>query len=349
MSGKVPNYRSAYGYWGRSTYKRVQAEQTSGKIRALLQDKLLTRGVPAWLYLPVTATTPGVATCTCVKDTNRANDRPCNECYGIGLVPGYTRAMHETVFFGASEVGTFTLASTFVDQRIKPHRILLSAGATSGTIETPDKTYTNTDSDAWETGLDAFIRDSGNTVTAEFSTDFGGTWTDVADINTTNTPVGSGSIRFRITLTRAAATDRSPAFEIIRARHVNSGAYNETHILDVREGVSRGQILVLRPWIQEQAQSDTGRGLTVDWMGDRSWTMPLDFFDTTVTADTPAARISDQKAGPHPFYEYASGIKTGDRVVMTSFKYNEEFGIFTHQSFDERKAQPNEDPYGIVF
>ena len=148
---------------------------------------------------------------------------------------------------------------------------------------------------------------------------------------------------------RSDAAHRSPAFEIVRARHVRSADYNKTGVLDKRDNVAVGQILVLRPWVIEQAQSDTGRGVTIDWMGDRSWTMPLDFFDTTLTLNSAATRVDDRAPGPHPFYEHVAGIKTGERLPITNIKWNEEFGTFTHQSFDDRRSQDNEDPYDLVF
>lgn len=257
--------------------------------------------------------------------------------------------LHETVFAGVSEAGSFTLAGCSVDTKIKPHRILLNAGATSGTITTAAKPYSNIPEDDWTTNLDAFVRDPGNTATAEFSTDGGTTWYSLAVINGANKPIGVGTLRFRITMTRTTTTDKSPAFEIIRARHVRSADWNDSLLGHVRPDLSPGQILVLRPWVAEQSSTDTGRGTLLDWAGDRSWTMPLDVFDTSLTVNTAPTRLDDSEAGPHPFYEYATGIKDGQRVAVTSVKWNEEFGVFTHQSFDERRVQTTESPYTLVY
>lgn len=332
-------------HWGRSTHRRIQSERAAAKVSQGLFEKLIARGRAVWLHLPVTS---GVV-CTCRKETSETNDRICNECYGNGYVPGFTRFMHSTVFFGVSEADLYTLTGCYVDESIKPHRILMDDGVTSATIETHDKAFSNAGDDDWETHTDLMLRQGSNTFLVEFSTDSGTTWRNVNVINGGNKPTGSGIIRFRITMNRAAATDRSPAFEIVRARHVNSENFNRDGWKVWRPDMAAGQILVLRPWAVEQTQSDTGRGVTVDWMGDRSWTMPLNRFSTAITADTQPARIEDTAAGPHPFYRHATGIKTGQNVVMTTFKWNESLGIFTHQSFDERLAQANEDPYSEVW
>lgn len=422
MPNKVPGSPGAIGYWGRSTYKRVVQEQTPGKVRALLQDKLLARGVSAFLYLPVTS---GVA-CTCRKDTKQTSDRPCPECYGTGFVPGYTRFLHETLFFTASQtdtaafatvlqslspstlsstqvfapdistpnalqsLGTSTLANlatiqtpgvananslrapalsslasvmsptvttsvaamnnVMLTRQFKPNYMQLVDGATTGFLQTNALPYYNPRGAAWEAQSEGYERVAGNSVVTTYSYDGGQNFHPLADIASTNPPpAGHGTLIFRVTLSRTAATDRSPYWSAVRARHANSHNYNRPHITQRRGNVTAGEILVLRPWIVSQRQSDTGRGNTVDWMSDRSWTAPLDFFDLSVPMDTPAARVSDDAAGPHPFYQYTRGIKAGDRIVMSSIKWNEEFGIFTHQSFDERRAQPSEPPYADVF
>ena len=187
-----------HGHWG-NPWRRIEGDQTADKVRVRLEEKLMARGVPAWLYLPVTSGTPGVVACTCEKDTTQNHDRACNECYGRGLVPGFERFLHETIHFGSSESASYTLVGCTRDLRIKPHRILMDTGITSATIETQDKAYSNADSDSWSTQTDAFLRDTGNTVTTEFSTDAGGSWFNVSLINGANQPVGAGNIRFRVT------------------------------------------------------------------------------------------------------------------------------------------------------
>lgn len=350
MPNKLDGFPGAVGYWGNSPWYRARCEQVAAKTRVLLQDKLITRGKPAWLYQPVRLGDAGVVACTCVKDTTKSNDRPCQQCYGVGLAPGYVRFMHPTVHFTAAESASYTLTQVVVSTDFKPHNFQLAAGAVAGTIETQDKAYSNPDSDTWDTHVVQYLREPGgaNTVAVEFSTDSGANWFALSAINGANQPVGTGTLRFRVTLTRTSAAVRSPVFEAVRARFLRTNDYSRA-VLAANGDVAAGQVLVLRPWVQEQAQSDTGRGVDIEWMGDRSWTAPLDFFDTTLTRDTPACRVDDEAAGPHPFYEYVTGIKDGDRIVLTALKWNEEFGMFTHQSFDERRAQADEQPYGVVW
>lgn len=423
--GKLPGANAAYGYWGRSPYKRVQQEESAERIRVLLQDKLVSRGVPVWLYLPVTS---GVV-CTCRKETNQANDRPCPECYGTGFVPGFLRFMHETVYFTASQIdsagfavldqtitgptwtpttvvphpalaggtvvplgltagpwspsttlfspsvllpsGLLTapawtssaevmgtaavttsggaLNNVMLDRKFKPNYLRLAEGALTGTLITGLIPYSNPNNEAWRYAVDSYVVEQGTSVTVEYSYDFGATFFPMVNIIEANPPVaGDGFLMFRVTLSRSSATQRSPAFSAVRARHVSSEFYRRA-LLSWRPDLLPGQVLVLRPWVVEQARNLPGQGVVLDWLGDRSWTMPLDFYDTRIVRDTPAARIPDRAPGPHPFYEHATGIKTGDRVTLTTMKWNEELGLFTHQSFDERRIQEDEPPYADVF
>ena len=69
--------------------------------------------------------------------------------------------------------------------------------------------------------------------------------------------------------------------------------------------------------------------------------------DTLLVADTPACRIDDT-LGPHPFYQFATGIQSDTRYAITKVSYNDQFGIFTQQSLDDRRVQDGE-PYWLVW
>jgi hypothetical protein len=77
--------------------------------------------------------------------------------------------------------------------------------------------------------------------------------------------------------------------------------------------------------------------------------MPLDFFDITMTRETPACKIGDVDQGPHPFYVYTDGIQNGDRFVITKTNYNTGLGtsLFTHQYLVDRLAQRGESCFKV--
>jgi hypothetical protein len=343
-SNKMRGVLRSPGYWGRSTHYRVLEEETGFKIRVLLQDKLIALGRPVFLYLPVDATTAGSVACTCVKETGQVAEDKCMTCFGTGRAPGYLRFLHQTVFFASAEFASFTLTNTAIDRTLKPNRIGLAAGQLTGTIVTQDKAFTNPNAVDWEVDAVTYLRTAGATAVVEFSTNAGGLWTNISAINGAQRPTGTGNIRFRITLTRTATTDPTPFFEIVRLRRARDEASNQ-QLLNMRlrdTSLTNGQILMARTWQVEQTIRDISRGRYTDLSGDRAWTSPLDFFDTTLTRDTPPCRIVSREAGPHAFYEHRFGVDTGRRFALVSESYNEHIIIFTHQSFADRLIPPGE-------
>lgn len=339
----------APGYWGRNPHKRIiAAEHIPGKVRTLLQDKLRGLGKPAYLYLPVVSTTAGVVACTCVRDTTNQADQPCLSCYGAHYAPGYLRFGHSTLFWASAETAGWTLAGCALDTDIRPNRVLMNTGATSCTVTTTDKAFTNPSNATWTTRTDSMLRAAGSTVAVEFSTDAGVSWYPVSEVNNTSVGLlGSGNVRLRITMTRVLAADKTPAWEITRLRRPEPENARAT-LVRQHTNFSAGQILVLRTWAIEQTAGNPGQGRQVGHLQDRGWTVPLDFFDSSLTADTPAVKIDDRGAGPHPFYELAYGIHSGDRYAITSLSYNEQLGLFTHQSWADRLAQQGES-YHLVY
>jgi len=347
--GKLTGARHAVGYWGQNPYKRIrQGDQTAEKIRVLLHDKLRSLGKSAYLYVPVTPDTPGVTACTCVRDTTDQADQPCYTCHGTHYAPGYLRFGHQTLYWASAEAADFTLVGCALDTTIRPHRVLMSAGTTTATVETTDKGFTAPGSDLWSMSTNAMLRAAGNAVTVEFSTDAGTTWYAASEVNNAVVGLsGTGTVRLRITLSRAAAGDKSPAWEVTRLRRPEGE--NVNRMLLKKSGYAAGEILILRTWAVEQMGLDPARGQQIGHLQDRGWTAPLDFFDVSLTRDTPAVKIRDRDAaGPHPFYELRHGIRAGDRYAIVSVSYNEQFDIFTHQSWADRLTQPGES-YGLVW
>ena len=352
---KFDQKHMAVGYWS-SPWRRIELEQTPAKVRVWLQDKLTARGRLCELYLPVDASTPGVVACTCVKDTTQSADRACLSCHGTLRAPGYLKFLHESHFWCSAEDSSFVLTNTSVSTTKKANVIILNDGATSGTVVTQDKPYTNPNALDWELKLEAFIRAAGETATLEFSKDLGITWTTLALTDVPNPGTGftstiggsslngTGVVRFRVTLTRLSASDLTPAFEIVRLRRALSENTNKS-IRRQRPDYQDGKILILRPWVQEIQQLEAGRGLITDHVADRTWTAPLDFFDQSLMNDTPPCRVVET-TGPHPFYIFSSGIQAGTRYAILKAYYNDNFGasagLFTHQYFDDRRLQAEE-------
>lgn len=350
MPSKYNKKTLAVGAWS-NTYKVTELNQVPAKVRVLLQDKLITRGRSVGLYLPVTSTTPGVLACTCVKNTTDSSDRSCLTCHGTKFAPGFLRFLHDSYFWCSAEASSFTLTGTSVSTAKKANVIVLNGGVLTGTIVTQDKAFTNPLADTWEVKLEAYRRATGGTFVLEFSTTSGASWTVVPLTEVANgtgftgtiagaSLYGTGVVRFRITMTRGAIADLTPAFEIVRLRRVRTEDVVHCHKIG-RPDLVPGNILILRPWVQEQDFLEPGRGRIIDHAADRTWTVPLDFFDSSLTPETPACKVDDF-AGPHAFYTYTAGVQTGTRYVILKVSFNEQFGIFTHQFWDDRRSQEGE-------
>lgn len=357
IGNKLARSHLAAGHWG-SPWRRVQLEQAAEKVRVWLQDKLITRGRWVELYLPVQASTPGVVPCTCAKNTTDVADHACLSCFGTKNVPGMLKVLHDTLFWCSAEDTSFALTNCEISTTKKVNVIVLSEGQTSGTIETQDKVFENVSNGDWQLKFDAYRRANGSAVALEFSTDLGATWTPIA-LTAVATPglgfvgtlsgldaPGTGNIRFRVTMTRVSASDVTPAFEILRMRRVRTEDTNR-QIARVRPDYVDGRVLILRPWVQEQDVLEPGRGRLTEHQGEKTWTAPLDFFDKSLTRDTPACRVEDT-AGLHAFYILSSGVQGNTRYVITKVSYNEQLGLFTQQWFDDRRAQDRE-TYSLIW
>lgn len=325
----------ATGHWGRPRCSAV-SNQIAAKQKALLADKLWAVGRRVELWLPVEAD-DGIE-CTCLKATRSASDFRCLSCYGTGRVPGYRRFMHDTLWASSAEYAGFTLTGVVLDTSIKPHRLKLSTGGLTGTITTPPQAFSNPRETDWETQVAAYRKVATDVIEAEFNT--GGGWVDIADINGPQKPTGTGTIQFRVTMTRSSASTESPDFEILRIRRRKPEALTAI----AREAsLEAGQILIVRTQVVEQALRSATMGRQAEWGNDSSWTVDLALFDQERAVNSREGLLRDSDAGPHPFFEHASGVSQGERIVVTQIAHDDnEFDVLTWQSWTERRAQPGE-------
>lgn len=363
---KVPEKHTAVGSWGHP-WRRAQLEEVAERIEALTIDKLCTRGRIVKLWLPVSSTTPGVAACSCKKNTTDTSDRSCISCMGTQFCPGFVQFLTETLFWASSEDTMMTVADTELITTKKVNVYGLVDGELTGTIITPVKAYeANPDGTDWEIKLDAYKRAASQDITLEYSLDAGTTWIGVTltevtanaadrafgwtgEILAADLDPDGGDIQFRITLTRASVDDLTPAWEIVRMRRVQTERENNFWNRRRRDDWVAGSILICKPWTIEQDSLDPSRGRTTDHLSDKTWTVGLHNFDTTLTRNTPVCRIQDT-LGPHAFYEFANGVMATERYVLTQTYVSTMLGTghFTYQSFDDRKSQAGE-PYATVW
>lgn len=357
MPNKFRTHRAAPGMWS-NPFSRIEAEDIPSRVRVHNEDQLIARGKWVGLWVPVGATDSGVVACTCTKNTTENADRACLTCYGTKFAPGYRKFKHQTLFACSAQANTFTLTGVEVSTTKKVHLLALGAGETTGVIETPDYAYTNPLNLAWNVRIDAFLRAAGQTLVFEWSDDAGATWTPTGLTAPTapafgytgaiaaNLLIGTGNVRFRMTMTRTSAGDLSPTFEIVRVRRTMSE--NDNRLIKCsRRDFQSGDVLILRTWVMEQDSLDPSRGRLVDHNSDRAWTSPLDWFDTSLGPEVAVDRIEDQ-LGPHPFYQYSTGVQAQTRYVINQVSYNENFGRLTRQVWDDRRSQPGEN-YWLVF
>lgn len=324
---KVTGASGAVGYWGRDSYQRVEAEQIPQKIRALLQDKLITRGKDAYLWVQSTDSTPNSLVCSCVKETADKPDITCASCNGVGFIPGYVRFLHTTHFLSSISSG-ISLTNLTLNTDIKPHRLLLTDMQLSGAVTSCRIQFSNPLGLDWDVGLFAPNIVETNLVQASFSTDGINFW-PVDQINDADKkPVGVGGIYLRISMSRASVEHRSPEFQIVKLRVANC---------------RKPFIKILRPQ-RSDLPSLMQYGLRNEALGERFWTMPLDYFDKNIPPNTQLAKIQENS-----FYARVNGMFAGDLYVTTKLIADEEFGIFTWQSFESRKAQAEEMYAKLVF
>lgn len=327
MSCKNPQLgKSAVGYWGRNPRKLFDGYDSADRVIALHIDKLMLMGLPyaVWREAATVITNPTL--CSCFKDTSKQADINCLSCYGSGRLPGYLK-FGTSNWWQASINPGWTLTNMELDTVNRPSRLQLIPGQLTGTAVTPDIAVSMaTKIGAWESAFAGFTRDNGvaSTFLVEFSVDAGATWFTLNNANLEARGVFT-AIRFRVSMTRAIATVKSPMFEIVRIRFSTIG--------DVMGGdpILEPVIRMLPSWdTQQEVRQNFGTRTNAE--GRRMWTIPLNFFDTTVLPNTTQARLFDDV-----ILECRFGAEVGFRYAVNQFRYSDQFGIFTRQEFEVRR------------
>jgi len=267
--------------------------------------------------------------CSCYKQTAKQPDGKCRSCYGTGVVPGFTKFGHHEIHVCAIDPAV-TLANTSLYTEFTPYRLQLNAGALSGTITSPIYTVgvpgISAATNPAQYRVDSYIRQpAGTAVVVEVSVNGGG-YAAISTLPSLSVTAG-GTLRFRVTLTRTLAADKSPFFEMLRVRY----ARLDDPFIRVLKG---------RP---TKTRSREGTGV-VDSDGNlRWWTVPLRHFDNMVDQDPdvvapPDVNLIQQKA----FIEFREGVHAGIRFDLVAFDYDDPKGIFISQGFSSRRPQRDE-------
>jgi len=314
----------AVGYWGGDAHDRVDAEYVADKVLSGNLDKILAMGLPYALWRGASFMRDGLQNCSCYKDTSKQPDIPCMTCYGTGVIPGYFKFGTRNYWISSIDSG-WTLNNIVLDKTNRPFRFMLAPTAISGTAISPEIAISTTGKlTPWEAKAEAFTRDGGfdSTVLVEASVDSGATW---FLLPTLEAQIPTTTLMFRVTMTRTAVGIKTPMFEIVRARF---GTYTDISGRVTTEPVIR----VLPTWLNE-AEVREKYGDKLEAKGNRFWTMPMAFFDNSLSLNEPRSRISDDA-----FVEVKFGGENGYRYALVDFSYSDQFEKFTRQEFTCRKV-----------
>jgi hypothetical protein len=199
-------------------------------------------------------------------------------------------------------------------QTLRPYKLVIQTGQLTGSLVTPVfNIEVNFVGFKWETRVSVF--DPGNTYQTLFSID-GINWIDMIYIQD-YVPVGyKGNIQFKIVLSRANVTDRSPMFEIFRLKW---------------PWLADPLIYVSKARQSEGEEAKDKYGLVEKEMPNKLWTQ-LNF------------KIEDLS-----FIKFVNGPYSGD--IYALFDFNRTFfaDYMLRQSFTGRRVDPDKEIYSKVF
>ena len=336
-TGCKGNGSSAVGYWGRDIFRRINAEQEQARQRTLLTDQVLAGGIRSEMWKSVETGTK----CSCYKESNKTSDSKCLSCHGIGLVPGYLKFGYNTLWMSAVD-SDVTLTNVEITTTFKSSKIILSSSATTGTIESGDKTFSKTATGAvWENDVSSYVRvDGSSSVTVEYSLDSGVTWNGIS--NLTGATPSSGTIRFKATLSRDTTSILSPLFEMVRARYATVDLSSQQADGSYRMG----------PWVLLMRTIPVSRNTRSEWANLptqenlKVWTVGLSEFDSSITAGSNDEFIRENN---EVIFRIMDGVQTDSRYKITSYSPSDPFAyIITQQTFDIRYIDPV-GPYNLIW
>lgn len=328
---------SAYGYWGRSVYKRLAEEQEFNRQRALLQDQIAGTGIRTALWIGVKSGEK----CSCYKESNQQADRMCRSCYGVidGYVPGYNKFGYETLWMNGVDTDV-TLTDVEITNTFKSSKVQLTSSATTGTIESSDKAFTRSAiGSTWEYEVSSFVRiENLSSVTVEYSLDSGSTWVAISELITANP--SSGVIRFRATLSRDTADVLSPLFEIIRARYatISLSGQRSDGTYDFGPHI---RIMHSKPY-KSYKKSEYGDRPAIDSMN--FWISGLGMFNPSIAIGSPEELLN----GPDVLIEILDGALAGKRYMLINWMHSDPSATLVTQSFTLRVIDPSE-PKSLIW
>jgi hypothetical protein len=155
-------------------------------------------------------------------------------CMGTGYLQGYDKYGYGSIIASTPSNLTFSTSNISVAQDAsgEPDRIIISGSSQNENLETENYTLTNFQEVDHFLAKDATDTDT-NRIKYYYSTDDGGTWTEITMVDYTDTalgnkqssgftlPIGTTQIKFKIELEKRYATSPSPRFNSIRFRYRN--------------------------------------------------------------------------------------------------------------------------------
>lgn len=306
------------GYWGKCpSIKYTQGhgvlDQIENNLEFALKDASQSTINELWLPAPFTGET--AVECSCIKEGKSA-DMFCNSCYGVKYLGGYRKYGYSYLEIGSTMSTKVSYNTSIIEltSEFRPYRLRLMSGQLTGYIATTAQAFDFGVGGA-EYKLDAYRKGDSNVITLEYRKD-SGAWLPITSLTAETGYVAS--VQFRILLSRAS-TERSPEFEFLRVRALNSS-------------ITEPYIYISRTRNPEDLEK-TKYGQQMTESGIRYWTL-LDF-------ELPSRSFVKNISTGNPYY--------GQLYELFEFQRSF-FGVRNfRQIFNARLIPPLKEAYSKVF